>query len=66
MKIRLTIWLVAFLFIACNNPKNNEQKGETTVSNDTVPATTTPESQKQIEKEFSNERFRQVTIRKKR
>lgn len=64
MKIRLTIWVVSLFLIACNNPKSNEQKGETTVTNDTLPATTTPEVQKQTEKEFSNERFREVTVEK--
>lgn len=65
MKIKSALWLVILVVFACNNNKRDEIKSEdTTVLNDTVQAPKTTEPPKQIAKEFSNERFRQVTIEK--
>lgn len=62
MKMKYTIWIITLLFFACNNPKNTDSKSdETFVDNDTVQISEPVEP----EKEFANERFRQVTIEKK-
>ncbi len=66
MKIKSIIWVLTLLLFACNNQKNTEsESGDTLVSNDTVQIATPKEPQKEIAKEFTNSRFRQVTIEKK-
>ena len=66
MKMKYTIWIVTLLLFACNNPKSNNNKSdETTPSNDTVQISEHVEPEKEIAKEFANERFRKVTIEKK-
>lgn len=61
-----TIWLLTLLLLACNEPKSTDSKsGDTVVSKDTVQISQPIEPQKQIANEFSNERFRHVTIEKK-
>ena len=66
MKMKYTIWLVTLIFFACNEPKSSDSKSDDKlVSNDTVQISEPVEPEKEIAKEFANERFRQVTIEKK-
>lgn len=60
------IWIATLLLFACNDPKSTDSKSdETNVANDTIQISKPIEPEKEIAKEFSNERFRQVTIEKK-
>jgi len=63
MNMKSTIWILILLISACNNQNSVDSKiGDTLVSSDTAQIAKSIEPQKQIAKEFSNERFRQVLI----
>ncbi len=66
MKIKSIIWLLSILLFSCNNQKSEDSKtDDTLVKEDSVTISNTIEPIKEIPKEFSNERFRRVSIEKK-
>ncbi|MDZ4747822.1 MAG: Gmad2 immunoglobulin-like domain-containing protein [Saprospiraceae bacterium] len=63
--MKSSIWLLILLVFACKKQNSDDIKsGDTLLSSDTAQIAKSIEPQKQIAKEFSNERFRQVTLEK--
>ncbi len=65
MNMKSTICLLILLVFACNKQNSDGAKsGAALVSSDTAQIAKSIQPQEQIAKEFSNERFRQVTLEK--
>lgn len=65
MNIKTVLILLVFVTIACNKQKETEtNNNDTLVSIDSIIVEETVELEKQNLKEFSNERFRKVTMEK--
>ena len=63
--MKQTIWLLTLLLFSCNKQSKDVTKnGGTLVSIDTVQKVKAISPEKEIAKEYSNERFRKVTVEK--
>lgn len=65
MKIKLTILLLCLLLFSCNNQERKDSNTDAVlVEEDSVTISNATDPEKESSKEFSNERFRDVTIEK--
>ena len=65
MKLKTTLWILCLLLFACNNSKKEAGfEEDILVKSDTLEKSKAKEAEKEIPKEFSNERFRHVSLEK--
>ena len=61
---KIALLLLIPFFFSCNNHKNTVEESDDTLSNDTVHLIKPNTAKKEVLEEFSNKRFRKVTVLK--